>query len=187
MADYLSAGVGPAQLGYDPMTFKNALLAGSLGALLMAAPALAQEAAAPAQDPAAAAPAQQSLQLTPGAAVRGPDGALGTLEGVQANAEGGQELTVRGADGQLRAVPLAGIRQEGSDVVVAYTKTEYDAAAPIAGASPAPAATPAPAPSSDPVADPTTADPSSTMTDPADPATTADPMAPPTGSTEPQA
>lgn len=172
------------------MTFKNALLAGSFGALLMAAPALAQEAAPPAQDPAAAAaPAQQSLQLTPGAAVRGPDGALGTLEGVQANAEGGQELTVRGADGQLRAVPLGGIRQEGSDVVVAYTKAEYDAATPIPGAAPAPAATPAPAapPAGDPMADPATSDPSSTMTDPADPASTSDPMAPPTDSTEPQA
>lgn len=167
------------------MTFKTALLAGAVGAVLTAAPALAQETTAPAQEPAAA-PAQQSLQLTPGATVRGPDGALGQLEGVQANAEGGQELTVRGADGQLRAVPLGGIRQEGADVVVAYTKAEYDAAAPIAGAAPPPAATPAPAPSSDPMADPTTPDPSSTMTDPADPATTSDPMAPPTGSTEPQ-
>lgn len=164
------------------MNFKTALLAGAVGAVLTAAPALAQEAAAPAQE--TAAPAQQSLQLTPGATVRGPDGALGQLEGVQANAEGGQELTVRGADGQLRAVPLGGIRQEGADVVVAYTKAEYDAAAPIAGAAPAPAATPAP--SSDPMADPTTAGPSSTMTDPADPATTADPMAPPTDSTQPQ-
>lgn len=163
------------------MNFKTALLAGAVGAVLTAAPALAQEAAAPAQE--TAAPAQQSLQLTPGATVRGPDGALGQLEGVQANAEGDQELTVRGADGQLRAVPLGGIRQEGADVVVAYTKAEYDAAAPIAGAAPAPAA----APSSDPLADPTTPDPSSTMTDPADPATTADPMAPPTDSTEPQA
>lgn len=171
------------------MTFKNALLAGSFGALLMAAPALAQEAAPPAQDPAAAAaPAQQSLQLTPGAAVRGPDGELGKLEGVQANAEGGQELTVRGADGQLRAVPLGGIRQEGSDVVVAYTKAEYDAAAPIPGAAPAPAAAPTPAapPAGDPMADPATSDPSSTMTDPADPSSTSDPMAPPTDSTQPQ-
>ena len=171
------------------MTFKNALLAGSFGALLMAAPALAQEAAPPAQDPAAAAaPAQQSLQLTPGAAVRGPDGELGKLEGVQANAEGGQELTVRGTDGQLRAVPLGGIRQEGSDVVVAYTKAEYDAAAPIPGAAPAPAAAPTPAapPAGDPMADPATSDPSSTMTDPADPSSTSDPMAPPTDSTQPQ-
>lgn len=171
------------------MTFKNALLAGSFGALLMAAPALAQEAAPPAQDPAAAAaPAQQSLQLTPGAAVRGPDGELGKLEGVQANAEGGQELTVRGADGQLRAVPLGGIRQEGSDVVVAYTKAEYDAATPIPGAAPAPAAAPTPAapPAGDPMADPATSDPSSTMTDPADPSSTSDPMAPPTDSTQPQ-
>ena len=175
------------------MTFKNALLAGSFGALLMAAPALAQEAAPPAQDPAAAAaPAQQSLQLTPGAAVRGPDGELGKLEGVQANAEGGQELTVRGADGQLRAVPLGGIRQEGSDVVVAYSKAEYDAATPIPGAAPAPAAapaaspTPAAPPAGDPMADPAAPDASSTMTDPADPSSTSDPMGPPTDSTDPQ-
>ena len=33
------------------------------------------------------------------------------LEGVRNNAEGKQELTVRGADGQVRGVPLAGIRQ----------------------------------------------------------------------------
>ena len=117
---------------------------------------------------------------------------LGQLEGVQANAAGDQELTVRGADGQLRAVPLAGIRQEGSNVVVAYTKAEYDAAAPIPGAAPAPAAapaaspTPAAPPAGDPMADPATSDPSSTMTDPADPASTSDPMAPPTDSTEPQ-
>ena len=137
------------------MTFKTVLLAGA-AALLTAAPALAQEAAPAAQDPAAAAaPAQSSLSLTPGTTVQGPDGELGKLEGVQNNAEGRQELTVRGADGQLRAVPLSGIRQEGANVVVAYTKAEYDAASPIAGAAPAPtgdATTPAPEPT-----EPTTA------------------------------
>lgn len=162
------------------MNFKTALLAGAVGAVLTAAPALAQEAAAPAQE--TAAPAQQSLQLTPGATVRGPDGALGQLEGVQANAEGGQELTVRGADGQLRAVPLSGIRQEGSGVVVAYTKAEFDAASPIAGAAPAdPAAAPAatPAPSADPLAEPT--DPSATP-----PTTAPDASEPTSAPTEPQ-
>ncbi len=161
------------------MTIKNALLAGAAAAFLTAAPALAQDATPPAQDPAAtAAPAQpSSLTLTPGANVRGPDGALGQLEGVQSNAQGQQELTVRGADGQVRGVPLAGIRQEGQDVVVDYTKAEFDAAAPVAGEGAAPAPAPAPAPSTDPA-----------MTEPADPSMTQDPMTPPTGETpvEPQ-
>ena len=113
------------------MTIKTALLAGA-AAFMTAAPALAQETTpAPAAAPAAAASSQQSLSLNPGSSVSGPDGELGKLEGVQNNAEGKQELTVRGADGQLRAVPLSGIRQEGTGVVVAYTKAEFDAAATI--------------------------------------------------------
>lgn len=161
------------------MTIKTALLAGAAVAFLTAAPALAQEAAPAAQDPAAApaAPAQPSLSLTPGTTVQGPDGELGKLEGVQNNAEGRQELTVRGADGQLRAVPLGGIHQEGANVVVAYTKAEFDAAAPIPGAPPAPAAAPAPA-LADPAAAPT--EPTATPS-PAEPTT-----APDAGATEPQ-
>jgi len=160
------------------MTFKTALLISAAGALFAAAPAVAQETMTPAQEPAAAAaPQQQSLQLTPGAAVRGPDGELGKLEGVQSNAQGDQELTVRGADGQLRAVPLGGIRQDGADVVVAYTKAEYDAASPIAGAAPAPAADPAAG--TMPGTTPTT-------TEPADPSATPDPMAPPAEPDQPQ-
>ena len=121
------------------MTIKTVLLAGAAAAFMTAAPALAQEATpAPAAAPAAAASSQQSLSLNPGSSVSGPDGELGKLEGVQTNAEGKQELTVRGADGQLRAVPLSGIRQEGAGVVVAYTKAEFDAASPIAGAAAAP-------------------------------------------------
>lgn len=163
------------------MTIKTALLAGAAAAFLTAAPALAQDAppapTTPAPAPEAPA-APQSLTLTPGATVRGADAELGKLEGVQNNAQGQQELTVRGADGQVRGVPLAGIRQEGADVVVAYTKAEFDAAAPIPSA-PASAA-PAPTPSA-PATDPAT-------TEPADPSTTPDPMAPPAGgSTEPTA
>ncbi|WP_292019890.1 MULTISPECIES: hypothetical protein, partial [unclassified Brevundimonas] len=128
------------------MTIKTALLA-SAAAFMFAAPALAQETPAPAptEAPAAAAASQQSLSLNPGMTVSGPDGELGKLEGVQNNAEGKQELTVRGSDGQLRAVPLSGIRQENGGVAVAYTKAEYDAAPAIAGApaAPAPAADPA--------------------------------------------
>ena len=152
------------------MTIKTVLLAGAAAAFMTAAPALAQETTpAPAAAPAAAASSQQSLSLNPGSSVAGPDGELGKLEGVQSNAEGKQELTVRGADGQLRAVPLSGIRQEGAGVVVAYTKAEFDAAAPIAGAPPAPAAAPAaPAPSAAPTPD-TMSEPT---TEPTDPATT---------------
>ena len=154
------------------MTIKTALLA-SAAAFMFAAPALAQETPAPAPTVAS----QQSLSLNPGMTVSGPDGELGKLEGVQNNAEGKQELTVRGADGQLRAVPLSGIRQENGGVAVAYTKAEFDAAAAIPGA---PAA---PAPAADPAAAPTTpaADPAAQPTDPsATPPTTAPDAAEPT-------
>nr|WP_314433052.1 hypothetical protein [uncultured Brevundimonas sp.] len=128
------------------MTIKNILLASSAVAFMTAAPAMAQDTPPPAPAPAAA--QAPSLTLTPGATVRGADGELGKLEGVQTNAEGKQELTVRGADGQVRGVPLAGIRQDGADVVVGFTKAEYDAAAPVAGA---PAANP---PAAEPAAPP---------------------------------
>jgi len=97
---------------------KIALLTGVAGAILFAGSALAQEATPPApqtppaQTPPAANPSQVSL--TPGQTVRGPDGELGKLEGVQVNAEGQQELTVRGSDGQLRAVPLGGLQVNGT-------------------------------------------------------------------------
>ena len=91
--------------------------------------------------------------------MKASDGAvLGTLEGVQAADNGGQELTVRGADGELYGVPTPGIRTEGADVVVGWTSGEFAAAEPIPGAAPAPTAdqsaapvsgetaTPAPAP-----------------------------------------
>lgn len=157
------------------MNIKTALLAGAAAAFMTAAPALAQETTpAPAAAPAAAASSQQSLSLNPGSSVSGPDGELGKLEGVQNNAEGKQELTVRGADGQLRAVPLSGIRQEGTGVVVAYTKAEFDAAAPIAGAPAAPAADPAAAPAStsEPATDPATTEPATPAPDSATPAPT---------------
>ncbi|WAC60394.1 hypothetical protein [Brevundimonas sp. SL130] len=140
------------------MTLKTAILGSAAAAFLIASPVLAQHAATAAPQT----PAQPSLSLTPGTSVHGPDGELGRLEGVQNNAAGAQELTVRGADGRLRAVPLNGIRQEGAHVAVAYTKAEFDAAAPIAGAPPAPAAEPA-------------------ATDPVNPSGGSDPITPPTG------
>jgi hypothetical protein len=127
---------------------KIALMTGVAGAILFAGPllggaALAQEASPPApqqtppttQTPAAS-PSQVSL--TPGQTVRGPDGELGKLEGIQVDAQGQQELTVRGADGQLRAVPLGGLQVNGSEVTVAWSLEQYQAAPAIAGAAPAP-------------------------------------------------
>ena len=143
------------------MIRKTVLLAGVTAALFTAAPALAQDAAPTA--PAAAA-TQGTLQLQPGANVKGSDGAiLGKLEGVQNNAAGEQELTVRGPDGDLRGVPLGGLTQEGADVVVGWTAAEFNTAPVVEDAAPAttdgsvpaagdPAATPptAPEPTEDP-------------------------------------
>jgi hypothetical protein len=175
------------------MNLKTAILGSAAAAFMIASPVLAQDAATT-QTPSAEAAAQPSLSLTPGTTVAGPDGELGKLEGVQNNASGAQELTVRGADGQLRAVPLNGIRQEGANVAVAYTKAEFDAAAAIPGA---PAADPMAAPSASSPSSteptttmpaptpPVTSDPATTTepttTEPADPSGSSDPMAPPTG------
>jgi len=152
------------------MIRKTALLTGIAGVMLMSAPALAQDATTPA--PQAAAPAQPAaLQLTPGSDVTGGDGVvLGKLEGARSVAEG-QELTVRGADGQLRGVPLGGLKQQGAGVEVALTSADYQALPPITDAAPAP--TPAPAapaaaapaaaaPATDAMAPDTTEDPAST-------------------------
>lgn len=119
------------------MIRKLALLAGVAG-VMAAAPAMAQDAA---PSPAAPAPAAQpqSLTLQPGASVTGSDGVrLGALEGARTNASGQQELTVRGDDGQLRAVPLGGLRQEGQGVAVGWTSAEFTASpaiTPDAGSS----------------------------------------------------
>ena len=142
------------------MIRKTALLTGIAGAFLIAAPVLAQDATTPqTPEPATAeAPAAQpqSLTLTPGATVKSADGSeLGKLVGAQAGASG-QELTVRGADGSVRAVPVAGIRQDGADIVVNASLSDFQAAAPVAGDAPAPtppvdAATDAPADPTDTV------------------------------------
>lgn len=175
------------------MIRKTALMTGIAGLMLTAAPAaFAQDAQptpaptpAPAEAPAAA-PAQSpgTLTLQPGSDVKGSDGAvLGKLEGVRSNA-GAQELTVRGADGQVKGVPLAGLKPEGTGVSVGWTLAEFTAApaipgAPDAASSSAPASTPAaeqtspdatsPEPSS---TAPTTTDaPSQDSTDSQEPAT----------------
>lgn len=125
---------------------KTALLTGVAGLLLMTAPAFAQDAAmqtppAPAAAtqpaPATATPPAaepQNLTLQPGSDVKGSDGAvLGKLEGAR-NTEAGQELTVRGPDGQLRGVPVAGgVRQDGAGVAVGWTSAQFSAAAAIEG------------------------------------------------------
>ncbi len=119
------------------MIRKTVLLTGIAGAILFAAPALAQDAMSPTpvpdQNPVATAAPQAApsgaLQLQPGTNVKGSDGSvLGKLEGVRSNDAGEQELTVRGTDGQLRGVPLGGLSQEGADVAVAWTTAEFTAA-----------------------------------------------------------
>ena len=124
------------------MIRKTALLTGIAGALFIAAPAFAQDATTPQTPepaPAEAAAAQpQSLTLTPGSTVKGSDGAeIGKLVGVQ-NGANGQELTVRTTDGQVRPVPLAGIRQDGSDIVVDASASDVQSASPIAQEEPVP-------------------------------------------------
>jgi hypothetical protein len=123
---------------------KTALLTGVAGLLLMTTPALAQDgmAAQPQDQPAAAtaaAPAAeqpQTLTLQPGSDVKGSDGAvLGQLEGAR-NSATGQELTVRGSDGALRAVPVtAGVRQDGEGVAVGWTSAQFSAAPSITDAT----------------------------------------------------
>lgn len=145
---------------------KTSLLTGVAALLFMAAPAFAQDAAAPQAPPAAAeaatAPAApQTLTLQPGANVKGSDGTVvGQLEGAR-NTAAGQELTVRGGDGQLRGVPVSGgVRQDGADIAVGWTSAQFQSAPVIA----ADAATPAPA---EPVADPAAAaDPMEPVTEP---------------------
>ena len=148
------------------MIRKTVLLAGVTAALFTAAPALAQD--APAVPPAATAEAQASgsIQLQPGSSVKGSDGSvLGTLEGVQSNAAGEQELTVRGADGGLRGVPLGGLTQQGSDVVVGWSSAEFSSAPVVEESAPAGADGMAPAPGD--TASPTPAPTDPTSTDPA--------------------
>lgn len=139
---------------------KTALLTGVAGLFLMTAPAFAQDAATqtppapvPATQPAPATPPAaepQSLTLQPGSDVKSSDGVvLGRLEGAR-NTEAGQELTVRGADGEVRGIPVAGgVRQDGAGVAVGWTSAQFAAAAPITDeASPVaePAAPPMPEP-----------------------------------------
>ena len=152
------------------MIRKTVLLAGVTAALFTAAPALAQDAPAAPPVPAAQAQASGSIQLQPGSSVKGSDGSvLGTLEGVQSNASGEQELTVRGSDGNLRGVGLAGLTQQGADVVVGVSAAEFNTSPVVEDAAPAttdgmaptpsePTATPAPAPAEPMTSEPATDD-----------------------------
>ena len=64
-------------------------------------------------------------------------------------------------------MPLAGIRQDGEAVAVAYTKAEFDVAAPIPGAPAAPAASEPTDPAAPPASDPSmTTPPTSAPTPP---------------------
>jgi hypothetical protein len=136
------------------MIRKTALLTGIAGAFLIAAPVLAQDATTPqTPEPAtaeAAAAQPQSLTLTPGTVVKSADGSeLGKLVGAQ-NGSSGQELTVRGADGSVRPVPVAGIRQDGDAIVVNASLSDFQAASPIAGEAPAAATPPVDTPDTPP-------------------------------------
>lgn len=113
---------------------RSMLLGGAALALAFSAPALAQDAQDPMTPaPAAEAQAQQTLTLQPGARVLGSDGApLGTLEGVRTDEAGAQQLTVRGADGQIRGVPVNGIAQQGADISVGLSASEFGSAEIIA-------------------------------------------------------
>lgn len=159
---------------------KTALLSGVAGLFLMTAPAFAQDPAPQTPPPPAESAQPQSLSLTPGATVRGSDGQdLGKLEGARQTASG-QELTVRGADGQLRGVPTAGLTQEGDVVVAAWSSQQFMAAPAITDA---PAATPAPDAETMPAPDTTTspppAAPAPSMTDPSAEPEPTDPASPP--------
>lgn len=121
------------------MIRKTALLSGVAGALLFAAPALAQDVPADpmAQDPIEqpAAP-EQSGSVAPGAEVRAADGAnLGVLEGAGLDASGQQTLQIRGADGQLREAPIAGAQLDNGAVVLAWTEAEFQAAPAVTDSS----------------------------------------------------
>jgi len=156
---------------------KTALLTGVAGLFLMTAPAFAQDSTATQTPPAPAEAAQPAdaqpatLTLQPGSDVQGSDGmVLGQLEGAR-NTEAGQELTVRGPDGQLRAVPVsAGVRQEGDGVAVGWTSAQFASAPSIDDSAmdvTEPAAPPAPDDSGMAPPTPPTLPPA---TDPADPA-----------------
>ena len=171
------------------MIRKTALLAGIAGLMLTAAPAaFAQDTStpsAPTQTPPADAPAAQpgSLQLQPGSEVKGSDGViLGKLEGVRHNDAGEQELTVRGADGQVRGVPLAGLKPEGTGVSVGWTSAEYTAAPAIPGSATDAGSSTAPASSAAPESPPEQAAPASDTPAPKP----TEPETPPTAPTEPQ-
>jgi hypothetical protein len=149
---------------------KTALLTSVAGFLLMTAPAFAQDTAPQTPPPASppAAEASPSLTLNPGQTVRGSDGAeLGKLVGAR-NTPAGQELVVRGSDGQLRGVPTAGIAQQGSDITVSVSSGQFQSSPAIADGAP-------PASEGPPPAEPT-----EPAEEPAEPATPpAEPTAPP--------
>lgn len=116
------------------MIRKTALLYSMTAALMIGAPAIAQEQTQDENATAAAeaTPQAESLTLNPGTTVKSADGSeLGKLVGAQ-NGATGQELTVRGADGTVRAVSVQGVRMDGSDIVVAASLNDYMSAAPIA-------------------------------------------------------
>ena len=113
------------------MIRKTALLTGVAAALAFSAPALAQDAVIPAAPEAAPAqPAEGSqLALQPGAEVAGTDGVVfGRLDGAGQGADGSVALHVRTEDGQVKAVPAAGVSMNGATIVTGWSKAQFDAA-----------------------------------------------------------
>ncbi len=115
------------------------------GATIVTGWSKAQFDAAP-LDPALNPEPQGDLTLTPGATVVGSGGStLGTLEGAAQGADGGYNILVRGADGQVRAVPAEGLSMDGANVVAGWTEVEFNAA-PVDAAATAEAGVSAQAP-----------------------------------------
>lgn len=84
------------------------------------------------------------LVLTPGTPVVGTQGAaLGTLQGAGQAPDGSYNIHVKAADGQVKAVPAAGLTQQGGNIVTAWTQAEFDAA-PVDAAATAEATATAP-------------------------------------------
>lgn len=138
------------------MFAKTSLLTAAAFLALGAAPALAQD--MPTQDtpPASQPAAPGALTLQPGSDVKGSDGAvLGKLEGVT-TVSGAQQLSVRGADGVVRGVPLAGLQPDGAGVKVGMTSAEFQAAAAVPEDPAAQPNPPAPQPTPQPETPPAT-------------------------------
>lgn len=107
---------------------------------ILSAAALAAAVAAPAVS--AAAPSEPAVQAQAGpqrgAVVRAADGTeLGRLEGRRTNGDGVVEIVVRGADGQMRAIPAASVTLQGEELRASWSEGQFRAAQPLMPVNPA--------------------------------------------------